>query len=165
MTRLFTTRSTTTISSLEITWLKKVDAPGQARKFSQSAPRYSGRSSKNGPRDRFDRSQQHRKKLYESTHLQEESVSRPCEVSEERPVKISSSLSVLEVMVSADKKLTLRNTEDNFSAGKVSSFVERWAEITTDGGCILNNIQRVSINFIWFFLQTDFVDLRRRKSS
>ena len=68
-------------------------------------------------------------------------------------------------MVNPDKKLTLRNTEDNFSAGKVSSFVESWAEITTDGGCILNNIQRVSINFIWFFLQTDFVDLRRRKSS
>ena len=85
-----------------MTWLKKVDAPGQARKFSQSAPRYSGRSSKNGPRDRFDRSQQHRKKLYESTHLQEESVSRPCVVSEERPVRISSPLSVLEVMVNPD---------------------------------------------------------------
>ena len=48
--------------------------------------------------------------------------------------------------VSPHKKLTLCNTEDNFSAGKVSSFVERWAEITTDC-CILNNIQGVSVIF------------------
>ena len=40
---------------------RKADALGQARKFSQSAPRYSGRSSNNGPRDRFDRSRQHGK--------------------------------------------------------------------------------------------------------
>ena len=48
-------------------------------------------------------------------------------------------------MVSPDKKLTLCNTENNISAGKVSSFVERRAEMTTDGG-ILNNIQGVSVN-------------------
>ena len=48
-------------------------------------------------------------------------------------------------MVSTDKKLTLCNTEDNISAGKVSSFVKRSAEMTTDGW-ILNNIQGVSVN-------------------
>ena len=63
---------------------KKANALVQARKFNQSAPRYSNRSPKNAPRDRLDRSQQCTKKkkktVCESIHLQEESVSRPCEV-------------------------------------------------------------------------------------
>ena len=46
---------------------KKANALVQARKFNQSAPRYSNRSPKNAPRDRLDRSQQctkKKKKLY-----------------------------------------------------------------------------------------------------
>ena len=89
---------------------KKADARGQARKCSQSASRYSGRTE--GSVRPITAIQT--ETVCESIHLQEESVLRPCEVSEERPVRISFPLSLLEVMVSPDKKLTLRNTEGNF---------------------------------------------------
>ena len=43
---------------------KKANALGQARKFSQCVLQYSGRSSKYGPKGRFDRSQQYRKEQH-----------------------------------------------------------------------------------------------------